>query len=72
MAQPHPSLYPTLLLASLLAVSLLAACGGDKAPAASRDASGPLQVRVQVLTPHPLENIIQTTGSLLANASNSL
>jgi membrane fusion protein (multidrug efflux system) len=58
----HPSLLPVLLPAVLLI-----ACSGDKKSADQRGDHGPLEVRVQVLKPHVLENTIQTTGSLLAN-----
>jgi membrane fusion protein (multidrug efflux system) len=60
-----PSPLPPLLLSALL----LAACGGDKDPVPERGATGPLEVKVQVLKAHPLKNIIQTTGTLLANES---
>jgi len=62
MARTHSSLLPVLL-----PVALLIACNGDKKSAPVRGAQGPLEVRVQVLRSHVLENTIQTTGSLLAN-----
>lgn len=64
MYRSHTPFLPIVLLAGLAA-----GCGGDKAPAAGRSQGGPLQVRVQVLAAQPLDNTIQTTGSLLANES---
>ncbi|MEO8733782.1 MAG: efflux RND transporter periplasmic adaptor subunit [Flavobacteriales bacterium] len=63
----HPS-----LLSALFPVLLLIACSGDKKSAPARGTQGPLEVRVQVLKPHVLENTIQTTGSLLANEAVEL
>jgi len=51
----------------LLAAAMLTACGGGEDSGAQRGGYGPMQVRVQVLQPRVLENIIRTTGSLLAN-----
>jgi membrane fusion protein (multidrug efflux system) len=60
-----PALPPFLLLSAVL----LSACGDHKDGASARGGTGPMEVKVEVLKAHPLENIIQTSGSLLANES---
>ena len=59
----------SLLLSGVLLAPLISSCGSDKDPNSGRGQSGPLQVNVQVLKAQPLDNIIQATGSLLANES---
>lgn len=54
-------------LSVLLAAAMLTACGSGEDSGAQRGGHGPMQVSVQVLQPRVLENIIRTTGSLLAN-----
>ncbi|MBK9286712.1 MAG: efflux RND transporter periplasmic adaptor subunit [Flavobacteriales bacterium] len=51
----------------LVAVVVLASCGGGKEQAAGPGAMPPMTVQVHVLKPEPLDNALLTTGTLMAN-----
>lgn len=63
----HRPLSP--LLSGILLAVFTSSCGSGPEPTSGRGQGGPLQVNIQVLKARPLDNIIQTTGSLLANES---